>query len=210
MAFLLKSNLHLDRPHFLEQSLNDRFSGLGKGSVCGRGGQWLSLSGMVKCHPLCQEHFPLRGSPHVLHLHWVSVRARPEHALLMSQPLSDCHTQENCFWARSQSRGLAEQPSQEVQEGIRALFKGQTRLDLEWNTRTGSRGVHIQHMLIANCPEARESSEGTVFKSLWTRTEPGGDYEGGETMPGDQQCQGRGKLRVRLVQDQGIYLYGLL
>lgn len=30
------------------------------------------------------------------------------------------------------------------------------------------------------------------------------------TVPGGQQCQGGGKLRVRLVQDRGIYLYGLL
>lgn len=83
-------------------------------------------------------------------------------------------------------------------------------MGLEWNTGTESSGVRVQHVLIADRPEARESSEGTVFKSLWTRAEPGGDYEGGETMPGDQQCLGRGKLRVRLVQDQGIYLYGLL
>lgn len=89
-------------------------------------------------------------------------------------------------------------------------FSWQTLLGLEWNTRTESRGAHVQHVLIINHPEARESSEGTVFKSLWRRAEPGGDYEGGETMPEDQQCQGRGKLRVRLVQDQGIYLYGLL
>lgn len=53
------------------------------------------------------------------------------------------------------------------------------------------------------------SSKGAVFKSLWTRAEPGVDYEE-ETLPGDQQCQGAGKLRVRLVQDRGIYLYGLL
>ena len=61
--------------------------------------------------------------------------------------------------------------------------------------------MHVQYMLTANRPEARESSKGAVFKSLWTRAEPGGDYEGGETVPGDQQCQGGGKLRVRLVQD---------
>lgn len=65
-------------------------------------------------------------------------------------------------------------------------------------------------MLTANHPEARESSKGAGFKSLWTGAEPGGDYEGGGTAPGDQQCQRGGKLRVRLVQDRGIYLYGLL
>lgn len=88
MTFLLKSNPHHGSPHFLEQSLNDRFSGLGKGSICGRGGWWLSLSEMLKCHPFCQEHFPVLGSPHVLHLHWVSLKARLEHILVMSSPLS--------------------------------------------------------------------------------------------------------------------------
>lgn len=46
------------------------------------------MSGMLDCHPLCQEHFPVHGSPHVLHLHWVSVRARPEHTPVLSPPPS--------------------------------------------------------------------------------------------------------------------------
>lgn len=70
--------------------------------------------------------------------------------------------------------------------------------------------MHVWCMLTANRPEARKSSKGAVFKSLWRRAEPGGDYEGGKTAPGDQQHQGGGKLRVRLVRDRGIYLYGLL
>lgn len=45
--------------------------------------------------------------------------------------------------------------------------------------------MHVQCMLTANHSETRES-EGAVFKSLWTRAEPGRDYEGGETVPGDQ------------------------
>lgn len=96
-----------------------------------------------------------------------------------SVPTSDSRTFENYFWDRSQPSGLAEQPSQELPEDITAPFNGQTLLGLEWNTRTESRRVHVhehvQHVLIANHPEARESSEGTVFKSLWTRPEPGRD-----------------------------------
>jgi len=71
--------------------------------------------------------------------------------------------------------------------------------------------VPVQCILTADHPEAKESSKGDVFKSLRARAEPGGDYEGGETTPpGDERCQGGGKLRVRLVQDRGIYLYVLL
>lgn len=67
-------------------------------------------------------------------------------------------------------------------------------------------------LVLAYCKpsSARRTVKRSCFKSLWTRVEPGGDYKGEEPAPRDQQCQGRGKLRVRLVRDRGIYLYGLL
>lgn len=38
-------------PIFWSRSLNYRFSGQDKDSVCGRGGWWPLLSGMLKYHP---------------------------------------------------------------------------------------------------------------------------------------------------------------
>lgn len=43
----------------------------------------MSLFGMLKCHPPCQEPFPAHGSPYVLCLHWVSACARPKHTLVV-------------------------------------------------------------------------------------------------------------------------------
>lgn len=88
MTFLLKSNLHHHSPHFLEHRFEWQVQWLGEGQHMWQERVWLSWSGMLKCHPPCQEHLPVHGSPHVLHLPWVSVRARPEHTLVLSPPLT--------------------------------------------------------------------------------------------------------------------------
>lgn len=119
MSFLLKSNLHHDSAHLLKHKFEWQVQWLGEGQR-----MW---QGRVVTVIVWDARLP-SPLPGALPSSWISTCASFALGLCQSKTrthsspvptsISDSHAQENCFWVRSQPRGLAEQPSQELQEGI--------------------------------------------------------------------------------------------
>lgn len=91
-------------------------------------------------------------------------------------------------------------------EDILAFFRAWMRLHLGLSAWTESGWLVLVYCSLS---WGQRITKRSSFKSVWPGDESGGDYKG-EAVPRDPQCQEGGKLRVRLVKDWGIYLYGLL
>lgn len=143
---------------------------------------------------LCQEHFQVPGSAHVLHLHQVFVRARPEHTPVQSPPPSLTPTPRRIVLELQSSLGdWQSSPSRSYR---RASWLA---------SMSGSRTEHLNEEQKSACSVCllqtilRPENQKELFLKACGQEL---NLEG--IMKEERlclECQGGGKLRVRLVQD---------